>query len=72
MLHTAGSRMNDKYKSDIKDTLLQLQNTVHEGNRLMAADCLGVLCTCITDEQLVELMKVNYKINSHKCIIILY
>ena len=48
------------YKVDIKDTLIKLQDTAHEGNRLMAAQCLGILCTCLTDEQLIEVVKVTY------------
>ena len=46
------------YKVDIKDTLIKLQDTAHEGNRLQAARCLGILSTCLTDEQLVEIVEV--------------
>lgn len=47
------------YKVDIKDTLVKLQDTAHEGNRLEAAKSLGILCTCLTDEQLVDVVKVS-------------
>ena len=59
VLKSAGSRISDKYKSDIKETLIQLQSTAHEGNRLAAARCLGILCNCLSDEQLITLMKVR-------------
>ncbi len=51
------------YKVDIKDTLIKLQNTAHEGNRLQAAKCLGILCTCLTDEQMLEVIKVYVHIH---------
>ena len=49
---------NNKYKEDIKDTLIKLQDTAHEGNRHEAAKCLGILCTCLLDDQLVDAVEV--------------
>ena len=37
---------------------MKLQSTAHEGNRLQAAKCLGILCTCLTDEQMVDVIQV--------------
>lgn len=59
MLKAAGNRMNDKIKNEIKETLIQLLHTVHEGNRLKSATCLGILTTCFNNEQLIQLMKVK-------------
>ena len=50
---------NNKYKEDIKDTLIKLQDTAHEGNRHEAAKCLGILCTCLLDDQLVDTVEVR-------------
>ena len=51
--------MSDKHKLDIKDTLIQLQNTVHEGNRFKSANCLGIILMYLSDVQLVDIMKVE-------------
>ena len=56
--------MSDKYKGDLQDTLVALQHTAHEGNRLEAAKCLGTLCTCLSDDQLVSLFEVFENISS--------
>ncbi|XP_019853006.1 PREDICTED: eIF-2-alpha kinase activator GCN1 isoform X2 [Amphimedon queenslandica] len=57
VLKSAGKRMSDKHKLDIKDTLIQLQNTVHEGNRFKSANCLGIILMYLSDAQLVDIMK---------------
>jgi hypothetical protein len=57
VLKAVGPKVNEKYKMDIKDTLLQLQNTTHEGNRLTASSCLGILCSCLSDDQLISLFR---------------
>ena len=56
--------MSDKYKGDLQDTLVALQHTAHEGNRLEAAKCLGTLCTCLSDDQLVSLFEVFENVSS--------
>lgn len=59
MLQSVGGRLTDKYKGDIKDTLVALQSTGQESNRLEAARCLGQLVCCLTDDELVKVLKVK-------------
>lgn len=63
VIMSAGQRMGDKHKIEIKDTLLALQSTAHEGNRLQAAQCLGAMTPCISDDQLTALLKVRWNLH---------
>jgi HEAT repeat protein len=56
-VRAAGGRMSDKHKTEILATLLALFSTAQEGNRLQAAQCIGVLCSHISDDQLTSVLR---------------
>ena len=59
MLQAAGKRITDKHRGEVRETLVALQSTAQESNRLEAAKCLGLLCGYLPDDELCVLLKVN-------------
>jgi HEAT repeat protein len=53
----AGGRMSEKHKTEILATLLTLYSTAQESNRLQAAQCTGVLCCHLSDDQLTSVLR---------------
>lgn len=56
VIQAGGQRMSEKHRGEILATLLVLENTANEGNRLQAAQCLGVLCAHLSDAELQSLL----------------
>lgn len=57
VIKAGGQRMSEKHRVEILTTLLALQTTAQEGNRIEAAGCIGALCAYLGDQDLQSIMK---------------
>lgn len=56
VIKVGGQRMSEKHRGEILMTLVTLQTTAQEGNRLQAAECIGALCAHLGDQELRTVM----------------
>ena len=58
VLQAAGKRITEKHRGEMRETLVALQSTAQDSNRLEAAKCLGLLCAYLPDDELSALLEV--------------
>lgn len=56
VIKAGGQRMSEKHRGEIIATLLALQTTAQERNRMEAAECIGALCAHLSDQDLQSMM----------------
>ena len=56
VIKAGGQRMSEKHRGEILATLLALQTTAQERNRMEAAECIGALCAHLSDQDLQSMM----------------
>lgn len=56
VIKAGGQRMSEKHRGEILTTLLALQTTAQERNRMEAAGCIGALCAHLSDQDLQSMM----------------
>ena len=54
-----GSKMSDKVRKEILETLEDLLSTKQDVTRSTAAACLGAMCTCVTEDELTFLLNMQ-------------